>query len=235
MKLLCTVCGHEDDRFDDLNGRSNARCPRCSCVERHRFLFLILEEQPACRHVLDVAPQVGPIRRRIVALADLYVGLDLAAARNVSVRGDLTRLPFPNDSFDLLVCYHVLEHIRDDRVAMAELARVLRPSGTALIQVPIRLGCQTDEDPDLPPDERARRFGQSNHLRFYGDDFDDRLRASGLTSERVYPSDLLSEDELGRFAIQDRPVWRCHANEAADAPHRSSRAPTVVSPAASRT
>ena len=112
-----------------------------------------------------------------------YLGMDFdpgADNRVVNVQASLTRLPLPDASVGLMVCFHVLEHIPDDAAAMAEMARALAPGGVAVVQVPRRKGVPTDEDPEAPVDERLRRFGQRDHVRFYGDDFEDRLRAAGL-------------------------------------------------------
>ena len=111
-----------------------------------------------------------------------YVGMDFdpgADSRIVNVQASLTQLPLPDASVGLMICFHVLEHIPDDAAAMAEIGRVLAPGGIAVVQVPRREGVPTDEDPDAPPEERLRRFGQRDHVRFYGDDFEDRLRAAG--------------------------------------------------------
>ncbi len=131
--------------------------------------------------------------------------------------GSLTDIPLRDDSVDLMVCYHVLEHIPDDRAAMREMARVLAPGGLALVQVPFRPGTVTDEDPDAPEEERVRRFGQADHVRYYGDDFEDRMVESGLAFQRVTPRSLLGEDMCDWLRLGpapdgvDRPLVRGRA------------------------
>lgn len=169
--------------------------------------------------ILDVAPQ-DQVRRLLVERAGpRYVGLDLSPGRTVDVLGDVGRLPFAEDTFDLLVCYHVLEHVPDDRAAIRELARVLRPGGIALLQVPHRSGQPTDEDPSAPEEERLRRFGQEDHVRYYGCDFEDRLLDNGLQPWRFRPRDLVSERELGRMALMaSETVWLCRPSARERAP-----------------
>lgn len=195
-------------------GRPRARCPRCGALERHRFLAFMLEQLglvvATSGAVLDVAPQrqVQHVLKRLAGEA--YVGMDLSDELDVDVRADITRLPFADATFDLVVCYHVLEHIPDDRRAIAELARVLAPGGVALVQVPWRDDRDTDEDPDAPVSERADRFGQDDHVRWYGRDFESRLAASGLRPYRLKPSEVLEEAELRRLSITPgEAVWLC--------------------------
>ena len=91
---------------------------------------------------------------------------------------------------------------------MRELARVLAPGGLGLVQVPIRFGTSTDEDPDAGEEERTARFGQADHVRFYGDDFEDRLEECGLSFQRVTPVELLGEQMCDWLKLSpSEPVW----------------------------
>lgn len=205
------------------NERPDARCPLCQALERHRFLALVLQQLSlaigSSRAVLDVAPQ-PQVRRFLTQLVDRrYVGVDLVGGRPVDVLGDVCRLPFPSGAFDLIVCYHVLEHVPDDASAMRELARVLRPGGFALVQVPYRSDNRTDEDPCAPVGERLRRFGQEDHVRAYGYDFEERLLHNGLQPWRFQPRDLVSEPDLRRMALMaSETVWLCRASDGVPAP-----------------
>ena len=101
------------------------------------------------------------------------------------VQADLTRLSFADGTFDVVLASNVLEHIPDDRAAMGEVRRVLRPGGWAMLPVPIA-GLVTCEDVAVTdPAERERLFGQSDHVRVYGEDFHDRLAASGFIVARL--------------------------------------------------
>jgi SAM-dependent methyltransferase len=122
--------------------RPHAECPHCGSLERHRLLWLFLKQRthlfarPA--RLLDVAP--NPIlRRKFVGLQHVqYISVDLVS-RLARLRADLTQLPFPENCFDAVLCIHVLEHIVEDRRAMRELFRVIRPGSWAIVQTPIQM------------------------------------------------------------------------------------------------
>lgn len=214
--LFCLACWQPVHEWGlgGSRGRRRARCPRCGALERHRFLAFLLEQLglvvASAGAVLDIAPQkqVQHVLKRLAR--DAYVGMDLFDHLGVDLRADITGLPFHDGAFDLIVCYHVLEHIPDDRAAMRELARILSPGGLAILQVPWRRNQETDEDPGAPVEERIRRFGQDDHVRYYGRDFEERLASAGLRPYRLDPVDLLDEGELGRLGVMPQEtVWLC--------------------------
>lgn len=183
----CPCCGATPARFGPggPSHRLDAKCPRCGSLERHRLLWLLLRERPelAAGTVLHVAPE--PVLAALLrSHARRYVSADLMASADA--RMDITRLALRSASVDLLLASHVLEHVADDRAAMAEASRVLRPGGVALLHVPIDDGrAETDEDPTVTdPAERVRRFGQDDHVRLYGRDFTGRVEAAGFRLER---------------------------------------------------
>ena len=186
--------------------RPHARCPGCGSLERHRLVWLWLQRSTDLlrtpHRVLVVAPEafLQEALRSRPHLDYLSVDLDSPLAMR---RMDLTRLDLPDQSFDVVFCSHVLEHIPDDRVAMRELRRVLRPGGWALLQTPVDLErAVSDEDPAVTlPAERLRRFGQADHVRIYGRDFFDRLRAAGWEIERIPFARRLGEEETRRFGL----------------------------------
>jgi len=149
---------------------------------------------------------IAPERPFEVALSKLlgagYVSADLLKP-NVRVRVDITHLPFPNDSFDVVLCSHVLEHVQDDLQAMQEFTRVLKLRGWALIMVPHfpEIG-KTFEDPSVTdPAERLKLFGQEDHVRVYGDDFVSRLQNAGFEVRVMRSADFLSQKDIARFNI----------------------------------
>jgi SAM-dependent methyltransferase len=220
---ICTACGATSSEFGPgPNGRPNASCKRCKSLERHRFLTLLVEivapRVLAEGTLLDIAPSSTTTPRLRELGGERYVSVDFdpgADKRVVDVRASLTDLPLADASVDLMICYHVLEHVPDDASAMAEIARVVRPGGVAIVQVPHRTGVPTDEDPSAGREERIRRFGQQDHVRYYGDDFEARLEKAGLDVHRIQtdmvPAELV---ELFRLAAYE-PVWLVHPAGAA--------------------
>lgn len=217
-RSYCAACGARVTRQfrPGPGGRPDAVCPRCGSLERHRFLSLLLGILAPDLRDLDTVVEIAPSRQTTPLLDGLgarrRLSLDLGCDnRQVDALASLCALPLRDASVDLLVCYHVLEHVPDDSAAMREIARVLSPHGTALLEVPIKVGVATEEDLDASPEERLRRFGQDDHVRWYGDDFDDRLSDAGLSSLRVTPPALVGEAAVRWFGLMPHEVvWIAH-------------------------
>lgn len=211
----CPVCGARASAFVPHGPeRPTAVCPRCGALERHRGLVLYLERRTDLfaggRSLLHIAPE-PELQRRLRGRGGLeYVSADLASPY-ADVRADLVDLPFSADRFDCVLCSHVLEHVDDDRRALREIARVLRPGGWAAILVPVDLRRPgTHEDPEIvDPAARRRAFGQEDHLRAYGTDFEDRVREAGLA---VHADDWLMRldaETVRRFGLGYDVIYRC--------------------------
>jgi SAM-dependent methyltransferase len=156
---------------------------------------------PPGARVLHVAPEPG-LARRLRALDIDYLSVDLDSPHAMK-RCDITAIPEPDGAFDVVICNHVLEHIPDDRQAMRELRRVLRPGGLAVLQHPVYDRPDTYEDFSVvDPAERLRVFGQEDHVRIYGWDMLDRLRAAGF-EDIVAPEPWhdFPADEQARFGL----------------------------------
>ena len=188
-RYTCPCCGWRLRAFTHGGASVKVRhlgyCPRCNSKARHRRIWLYLEQRTNLfsdrLRLLHVSPKYG-LSRRFTTLQNLdYVGVDPNARRNISIRMDLTATPVGSDTFDAIVCIHVLEHVQEDRKAIRELFRVLRPGGWAVVSAPIRLDQKTFEDPTLTtPEERDRAFGETVHVRIYGHDLIDRLEECGF-------------------------------------------------------
>lgn len=205
--IVCAMCGARVRRFlpsgyDHIEvlrrrgvvgglRREDDRCPVCHAQGRTRLIRFHLERETAIGRealsLLHVAPDLGLLlwMRRLGRLD--YTASDLDGARYHHVPGlvkaDLTRAPFPDAAFDIVICSHVLEHIPDDAAAMRELFRITRPGGTLLALVPMATdGGPTEEDAAVTDAAgRERRFGQWDHVRLYGrEDFVARLAAAGF-------------------------------------------------------
>ena len=212
---FCSACRRFVEEFaPGPGGRPNSRCPLCQALERHRYLALLLAahapELRASEFVLEVAPTRIVTRVLRQMCPGKYVGFDIdpnADGRIVQVVGDLTQAPFRDGVFDVSICFHVFEHIPDDRSAMNEYGRLMSPTGIGFVQNPWRPDGPTVEDPTASPEERARRFGQADHVRIYGSDFEERLRSGGIHARRVTPERLLSPDQMTLMGIRSFPIW----------------------------
>jgi SAM-dependent methyltransferase len=200
-RVACPVCGHRFSSFLEHRGYPDVRCSLCGSMERHRLLWLWLKAETdlfeAPLRVLHFAPEFG-FRRRLAKLRNLdYRTADLRS-RLADERFDITSIPHPDASVDVVLCNHVLEHVPDDHAAMAELRRILRPGGWAVVMCPIAAGrLKTLEDPSIEgPDRRLEVYGQEDHVRLYGADYADRLRAAGFEVEVVDYLDRLPESAV---------------------------------------
>jgi SAM-dependent methyltransferase len=189
------------------------------------LLKLSLEREwrfhPSSLDILHFAPEWGTERGfRSNPRVRRYVTADLCAP-GVDVRCDITLLDFPNETFDIVLCSHVLEHVTDDRQAIRELHRVLRPGGIAYVQVPYVSDKYTEEDPSVTdPSEREQRYGQFDHVRLYGRDLADRLCEPGFHVEELRPVRAMAEQDVVRWGLWDDNIFRCQRVDAAQ-PNRA--------------
>lgn len=191
----CPICGYHG-MFVHVGHppRWAARCLNCGSRERHRLLHLWVTQNGGNRlagqRILHFAPE--KIVMRQMAGNPLYETADLFQP-GVTHKVDITRVALPDQSYDIVMAHHVLEHIPDDRAAMRELFRLLRPGGIALLSVPINATRhETHEDPMIAdPKARWAHFSQHDHCRYYGMDFHDRLESVGFRVEifRLSPAE----------------------------------------------
>lgn len=179
--------------------------------ERYRALELLLRRRgrPAAgTRLLEVAP-IHTVAGSARSLGYDYTSIDLSSPR-AQVHADLCLLPFTDATFDVVVCFHVLEHITDDRAAVRELARIVRPGGTAVVVVPRdQARSVTFEDAAADPADYERLYGQSDHVRIYGREVSDRWRQAGATVREDRWTDLFPADDHRRAALHgdDDRFW----------------------------
>lgn len=186
--------------------RENVLSPSTLSLERHRLLWLFLKDHTsfftAPHKVLHFAPEQA-FYSRFKKLKNLdYTTTDLNSPL-ADVKADICNLPFKDNSFDFILCNHVLEHIPDDKKAMAELYRILQPGGTAILQIPQDLKREkTFEDNSITdPKERAKIFGQYDHVRVYGRDFFDQLRSIGFKVEEVDLTSQMAPELVDKYRL----------------------------------
>lgn len=179
----CPICGYQGPfaPWGKLP-RPDAMCPGCSSLERHRLFKLAFDQTRPFSpggSLLHFAPETA-VARFVRPLCSNYVTTDFLRD-DVDLKLNIEALELPDGSFDALICSHVLEHV-DDRAALAELFRILKPGGVALLAVPMVEGWDTSyEDPRITGQgDRLVHFGQEDHVRRYGRDFRDRVRQAGF-------------------------------------------------------
>ncbi|MEX2422179.1 MAG: methyltransferase domain-containing protein [Actinomycetota bacterium] len=205
LGVECPCCARHFRKFARFYGL-NDQCPGCGSLMRHRAILLYLRDVKAVgsssRSILHVAPEPALGRWLSSIESAEYVSVDLDSPL-ADVHADITQLPFAADSFDLIVCAHVLEHVQEDRRAIGELFRVLRPSGTAIVQVPIHPVAATVEDVSVSaPGERQRVFGQWDHVRICGPEYGNRLEAAGFEVELVDYVERLDPETRRVFGLR---------------------------------
>lgn len=191
-------------------------CPRCLSHARERLAYLFLKdrtsvfEQPA--RLLHVAPEPQLASALQQSPNIRYVSADLVGP-GVMSHFDIQQMPFPDQIFDVVICNHVMEHVANDSLAMAEVYRILKPKGWALLQIPVALALdRTIEDPTATSEmQRIERFGQEDHVRLYArGDYIKRLEAAGfVVRAESYPTQL-DPEKVKRFGlVEEEEVFWC--------------------------
>lgn len=208
--VRCPVCSHSFRKFlpyGRINPRQNALCPNCLSLERHRLIWLYLQERTDFfgqkQSVLHIAPEACFIKRFEKIHGEQYITADIESPL-AKVKMDIHKIPFQDNSFDVVLCNHVLEHVQNDLVAMSEIRRVLKPGGFAILQVPLfsPLSETTFEDPAITdPKEREKAFGQDDHVRKYGKDYSKRIAQAGLTAVEDNFIFTLDDQKLYRYGL----------------------------------
>lgn len=208
-KYECPVCERKYRKFLPYGYgkvRDAALCPGCLSLERHRLMWLYLQKKTNFfsenLKVLHVAPEQSFLKR-FKKLENLtYHTADLESPI-ADFKCDIQNLPFEGNEYDVVICNHVLEHVPDDKKAMSEIYRVLKPKGYAILQVPADLDLpETFEDDSITDrKKRAEIFGQYDHLRLYGVDYPERLRSTGFIIDEENYYDLLPKEVKDRFSL----------------------------------
>ncbi len=220
----CPICGFQSSDWAPVGvdfpvlkekmiiggGRRRAGCFKCDSDDRERLVYLFLKEKLRIFNqkdlrILHIAPEYSLALKMLKIDFAEYVCGDLFEpgykypdyVKNL----DVTKLPFSDKSFDLVICNHVLEHVVEDRRAMNEIARVMDNYAKAILQVPISENSQhTYEDSRIvDPEDRTSHFGQPDHVRIYGQDYPERLQECGFSVNRINIS-----GEYPRFGLNPK-------------------------------
>ena len=207
----CPLCGSRRRKFMPygyVTSREDALCPRCLALERHRMIWLwitrhtdLLERRP---RLLHIAPEVSLMRhlKPLYGNSGNYITADLESPL-ADLHFDVQQIPLSDGSVEVVICNHLLEHVEDDMVALRELHRILCHGGWGILLVPEdrRRATTFEDDSVTDREERTRLFGQYDHRRVYGRDYDDRLRSAGFRVERIPCSDIATATERKLYAI----------------------------------
>lgn len=202
----CTVCGQGLKKFVQIPD-GDLLCPFCGSRSRTRRLYSFLTENDLVHgKVLHFSPSRSVYRLLKKKPNITYFSTDFEDEFLADYNYDITKIPLENDLFDLIICYHILEHIENDSQAMAELHRVLKPNGTCIIQTPFKEG-EIYEDPTITTTEgRLNAFGQEDHVRVYSiDGLKRRLLANGFKKVEIkrFPANA-------RYGFMEETVLLCY-------------------------
>ncbi|WP_438977122.1 class I SAM-dependent methyltransferase [Polaribacter sp.] len=190
------------------NQRKNALSPSTLSLERHRLMWLFLKDETNFftstkkLKVLHIAPEQCFLDLFKKQKNLEYITSDLESPI-ADVKADICDLPFKENEFDVVFCNHVLEHIPDDTKAMQELYRVMKKGGFGVFQIPQDLSRDaTFEDNSITDkDERAKIFGQYDHVRVYGKDYFNKLRSVGFKVDEVDYTKKIDSKQIERFCL----------------------------------
>jgi predicted SAM-dependent methyltransferase len=185
-------------------------------LKRHRFIYCFLERNKLLNsnlRVLHIAPENCFINKFESIWRDSYITGDISG-KNVKFKVDITKIPFENESFDFILCNHVLEHVKEDRIALIEFFRVLKKQGKLLITVPIYDNNTFEDFKINTPKERLKYFGQKDHVRKYGLDIINRIKKCGFYVKLIAPKDILLNDEIKKYALDNsEKIFYCRKNK----------------------
>lgn len=218
-KFQCNICGWQGNKFCDFytgfnHVYKNAVCPSCYSHPRHRAYYVYLEQVLAKFNsdikLLHFSPEMS-ITKFLTSHPKVdYLSVDIDPAKAMR-KEDITSLSFKDASFDIIICMHVFEHINDDKKAMQEVFRVLKPGGYALLDVPIDVSRTTTyEDWNITsPEARTKAFWQWDHVRLYGLDYKEKLACVGFNVNEDYYIQSLGETYTTCHGMETIPSYLC--------------------------
>lgn len=213
-KRVCPICNNVLRLYLPFGAtylRRQAMCPVCHSVERHRELWLYIQDnkdlffkKPKENRLLHFAPELGLWNKFSTMECVDYYPVDINPKYyGICKAVDITDITYEDNYFDVIICNHVLEHITDDRKAIKELHRVLNSSGIAILNVPIKksLSMTLEKAEYNTPELREKYYGQADHVRFYGNDYIQRLEESGFCVNVIHPNEDRNDKEIRKYGL----------------------------------
>lgn len=227
-KYHCNICDTSFKAMVDLNDKysirgkmidhytPNAICPRCGSFMRHRMMFEYINTHhlfDGNNSLLHFAPEPYLVKKVLQYPQVQYTTCDIQIKNTPNFKQiDITRIDFPDNNFDLIICSHVLEHIEEDQKAISELFRVLKPGGIALLELPT-YGNVTEEDLSLDAAGREKEYGINIHVRLNGLDVVDKFKTAGfnVTVESIdtIPGNYFDRTHYSAFIDSDKYLFVC--------------------------
>lgn len=218
-QVECPCCGESFSKFLSFTcydrSRDNAQCALCGSLERHRLMMLYLKEKTnisdQAMRVLHFAPEITMLKWLKGKDNVDYTSTDIESPL-ADVLMDIHEITFEDNTFDAILCAHVLDHVADDRKAMQELRRVMKPGAWLLVQSGVDLNReQTFEDAGaVSPQDKLRVYGQIDLARQYGKDFSDRLREAGFDVKEDFFARELGPEATARYGLLlDEAIYFC--------------------------
>lgn len=201
----CTICDFKMSRFVALDD-GGLLCPSCGSLGRTRRLWTLIKPQIGGKKILHFSPPRA-LRNKLSQRDDIdYITTDYADEFAATKRLDITNIDEPNDTYDLIICYHVLEHIIDDTQAMRELHRITKPGGRCIIQTPFRQGEILEDLSITAASDRLLHYGQRDHVRIYSpESLEQRLIGAGFRTEVLrYTADV---GDIYGYKLQDIIIY----------------------------
>ncbi len=210
----CPICENHVRQFLVLRRPHHLWCPICASLSRHRTAWYLFQKRSlqvnpgSAFKFLHVAPEAC-LEKRFRALPNVdYTSADLYN-RRAMLKIDIMNTAIPDASFDMIYCSHVLEHVADDRRALQEFHRVLKPGGRVLLQVPIHEKITQENATITNPMDRERLYGQYDHVRSYGSDILERLKEARFQVTCLNANDVASAEEIYRMGLSEEVLFVC--------------------------
>ena len=209
----CPICGAERRKFLPYGYskvREDALCPTCLSLERHRLLWRYLMDKQIDRikelpTILHIAPEVcmmKQFKKIYSSKPQNYITADLESPL-ADMHFDVQQIPIADNSVDIIICNHILEHVESDHKALCEMYRIMRPGGVGIMLAPIDYSREVtyEDDTITDPKQRAEIFGQYDHRRIYGKDYLNRLSAAGFEAEEIDYAAIFSDDSRTLYSF----------------------------------
>ncbi len=213
-KVICELCGWQGQRF------FKARCPNCRSLERTRLIpyaceyFDLMKENLKILHISPNQSEYNFVSTRFKNYS-VYDRLDINPIKNVNIVDDITKTKLATNTYDLIITWHVLEHIKEDEKAIQEMYRILRKTGKLLVSVPMHPAFNetTYEDDSIPRKDYQKVHGHPDHCRSCGHDYYERFEKHGFVTNELFVN-TINEEIKNKYGLRnDHIVWCFNKNE----------------------